>query len=290
MLSTVLLLFVCLSALKTDLVQQPGYMTAHLGESVNLTCRILTPSVACFDLVWYMQQHTEAPQRIDAEKRTIASEKIDNKNCTLKLDNLKKSDSGKYYCSMCRDSTCFTGKGTKLIVSDRTVKKPTIIISVPPQDNTPAVAVTLVCLVYDLPPHTLISWNVSGKEMAGKMSSGMITIDGDYIVMSELKIPTEIWNKKTYIMCKAGTDYTYYYNHLKTTGKEDCTWNRTMCIKHTHGIEGQQKEREINQKNLTFDILRQIILLLTFTVINLTVFYQIRCKEHELLDQKAKHG
>ncbi|XP_043936070.1 immunoglobulin kappa light chain-like [Protopterus annectens] len=209
-----LLIFVCFPVLKTELQQSPVFLRAHPGESANITCCILTEIAYCSDMVWYFQQHTEAPQRIDKDSRTYMSDKAQEKNCVLKISNLMRSDSGTYFCSLCRYRTSFFGNGTQLIVKDSGMEKPSIFILGPSKGMfIKMVNVILVCLVFDPPDNTSVYWNVSGEVTTGRMGSELITADGDYSVTNELTIPIDTWDKKLSIRCIAGTEYRDYSLH-----------------------------------------------------------------------------
>ncbi|XP_043936069.1 immunoglobulin kappa light chain-like [Protopterus annectens] len=215
MLDRVLLLFVCLTAVKTQVEQFPALVRFHPGDSVNLTCNILTSAAYCHDIVWYFQKYAEHPQRIRREQESSKSGGQLNKMCILKINNLTITDSGTYFCSLCWFTQSYFGNGTKLIVSGRTLTKPSIFITGPSQDMiTLRLNVTLVCLVYDPPESMQIYWNVSGKHLTGGMGFQIISAEGDYSITNDLTLSYDTWINQPSIQC--------------VTGEESKTYNYTM--------------------------------------------------------------
>ncbi|XP_043935236.1 uncharacterized protein LOC122808334 [Protopterus annectens] len=261
MLGVILFLFLHLPVLKTELQQSPVFLRAHPGESANITCCILTEIAYCSDMVWYFQQHTEAPQRIDKDSRTSTSDVAQGKNCVLKISNLMRTDSGTYFCSVCRYRTSLFGSGTQLIVKDSAGEKPSIFILGPSQDMiTKMVNVILVCLVFDPPDNMSVYWDVSGEVAAGRMDSELITADGDYSVTNELTIPIDTWDKKLSIRCIAGTEYRDYSDYTLTKG----VYKQTIA-----------------------NLLREIIILLAFIMIILSICCKTRVEKHKLIFQRT---
>ncbi|XP_043935233.1 immunoglobulin kappa light chain-like [Protopterus annectens] len=215
MFGRVLLLFVCLIVVRTHVEQFPALVRVHPGDSVNLTCNISTFAVYCLNIVWYFQRYAERPQQRHREQESSESREQLNKMCILKISNLTITDSGTYFCSFCMYTASYFGNGTRIIVSGRTLTKPSIFITGPSQEMiTLRLDVTLICLVYDPPESMQIYWNVSGKHLTGGMSPEIISAEGDYSITNDLTLSYDTWIKQPSIQCVTGEE-SKTYNYTK---------------------------------------------------------------------------
>ncbi|XP_043935241.1 immunoglobulin lambda-1 light chain-like [Protopterus annectens] len=189
--------------LETQPVQHPHLIVANTGQSVSLSCIVQSGVEHCYDMVWYIQQHSKALKRLMTKERFYFEREHTKRNCALTINNLEKNDSGMYFCSGCSPLFSYFGNGTRLIVIDELTYTPTVFILPPLSDETePRSTVTLICVVLNDSPETvIITWRVSEKYVKGTMHHGAIASQEHYRLKNMLTIPVTMWNSGINCSC-----------------------------------------------------------------------------------------
>ncbi|XP_074837532.1 immunoglobulin lambda-1 light chain-like [Carettochelys insculpta] len=139
---------------------------------------------------------------------------------SLKINNLQKNDSGVYYCGLAAYVYPNFGNGTRLIVTDASEPKLSILVpSISEHDELPH-HVPLLCLLSDFTPSwSTVLWDTGDGLTEAQTDAGAIDGDGVFSVWSLTTIPAERWNQETICSCMAKENNMEKY--INTTASKE---------------------------------------------------------------------
>ncbi|XP_041045053.1 immunoglobulin lambda-1 light chain-like isoform X2 [Carcharodon carcharias] len=201
-----------------DLKQNQLSITKKHGRSTTITCE-LGESVSSSAIHWYKQAVGKQPVRILYIDKTVTrddgfderfeAEKTGNRQCILRIKNIKAEDSATYYCAYTSGSwKVIFGSGTRLIVSDKLAVKPTIRLFPPNSTEMKSKKKALVvCLLTGFFPEVIrVEWTIDGEGKAReeRVFTDPVVKQGNdaYSVISRLEVTELQWESKN-INCKA---------------------------------------------------------------------------------------
>ncbi|XP_067888713.1 immunoglobulin lambda-1 light chain-like isoform X2 [Heterodontus francisci] len=188
------------------LKQFPISITKPKTTTVKIQC----VTQATETIHWYQQQPNQEPRRIirysnrGAEldpgiSAKFSAEKSDS-SFFLVIDNIELSDSAMYYCAYWITGAWIKifGSGTRLIVSDKPPKKPSIRLFPPnAQELEDKSKAQVVCLLTGFFPEVIkVNWEIAGKKPPDEKvftDSVVKAEDGSYSVISRLEISKLEW-------------------------------------------------------------------------------------------------
>ncbi|XP_059501751.1 immunoglobulin lambda-1 light chain-like [Stegostoma tigrinum] len=195
-------------------------ITKTVGKTARFKCEVEGATITATDpLHWYQHKPGQAPTRIlyygsgatrdPGFGERFKAGKSNNKVFYLTIDKLEPEDTATYYCAywIQAGARLQFGTGTRLVVTDQSVREPKIQIFPPNQselDKNNRAAV--VCLLTDFFPEVIrVQWTIGNN----KASDDAVLTDavekqknGAYSVISRLTITKFDWTGKD-IHCKA---------------------------------------------------------------------------------------
>ncbi|XP_062888118.1 uncharacterized protein LOC134337217 [Mobula hypostoma] len=225
---TVQMFHVCVAE-PTPFPSSPAAVSAHVGQTVELSCEHTHRLEVVSSILWYKQRAAEPPVAIKATDcrntgcRMTYKIGSGDRTSVLEIRDVRVEDSGFYYCAG-RDSYSLLAKGPTLLVGDSSTNRTYMQVFVPPSERNGSVP--LVCLVGGLSSIPIvIHWNISGQIMEGWSDPGTLDLDQSYSVRSQVLVPVETWRSGGVCTCIA---------QLEGAGK-----TRTKSVSH-HTIEPDQ--------------------------------------------------
>ncbi|XP_075764424.1 uncharacterized protein LOC142819723 [Pelodiscus sinensis] len=193
--------------------QSPAQMWLSSGEAAQLDCR---PSKGEGRVMWYKEQPSGSLLWI---YQSFASAPPDGKyaskvNSTantfsLLISNVQRKDSGVYYCGLSAFLYLQSnfGNGTRLIVTDASKPRLSVLAPSDPGEAELPHNVPLLCLLLDFTSPWSVLWDTR-EEPDGQADAGAIDGDGVYSIWSLTTIPSEWWNQGTNCTCTANENGT----------------------------------------------------------------------------------
>uniref|UniRef100_A0A8C8SJY3 Ig-like domain-containing protein n=1 Tax=Pelusios castaneus TaxID=367368 RepID=A0A8C8SJY3_9SAUR len=195
---------------KGMLIQQsPPEIPLPPGKTAQMNCKLSTRTVY---VLWYKELQNGSLHGIHKsyEYATPSNEKFSSKvdsttnTHTLIIRNVQKEDSGVYYCGLAAYLHPNFGTGTRLIVTDASDLRLSILAPFPLEDAELPPDIPLLCLLSDFsPPWTAVLWDTGEEESEGQMGAGAIDGKGLISVWNLMTISSETWNQKTTYTCTA---------------------------------------------------------------------------------------
>ncbi|XP_065150394.1 uncharacterized protein [Paramisgurnus dabryanus] len=221
-----LLLCFCISATHANiLTQSPGLIHVSMGNTVKLKCTFENKVNFCYTTSWY-KINPRTNKLVPITYIRSESDEEDDKTCILRIKNLTLKDSGMYYCNGQHNSITFIGSGSKVIITDHSEPKLSILYSPNEMDTS---VVPLQCLVSGVVPSKVrVVWMIGEKERAGWTESAWTddTDSATEFTRAHLSLPVEEWNSGDEINCTAVYDGK---NISKTLIKWEHPGSKQMC-------------------------------------------------------------
>ncbi|XP_058608567.1 immunoglobulin kappa light chain isoform X1 [Onychostoma macrolepis] len=199
------------------LTQSPGLTHVSVGGFVELRCMFEQSVQYCYSsAAWEkLNLRTGKLMTVSTNHENIVR-KPDGKTCILTLINLTKKDSGMYYCISHYNHMAVVGNGSRVIVTDRSEPKLSILYT-PQETDSPSVEYHLQCLVTGrVPSQVRVFWRIGENERAGWTESGWTdnTDSASEFTRAHLSVPAEEWNEADEIQCFAEYDGKAIYKTL----------------------------------------------------------------------------
>ncbi|XP_030398373.1 immunoglobulin gamma-1 heavy chain-like isoform X1 [Gopherus evgoodei] len=123
---------------------------------------------------------------------------------TLIISNVQRNDSGVYYCGLVVYIHPNFGTGTRLIVTDASEPRLSILVPSTLEDAELPPVIPLLCLLSDFtPPWSEVLWDTGEEASEGLMDAGAIDGEGVFSVWSLMTIPSEMWKQEMTCTCTA---------------------------------------------------------------------------------------
>ncbi|XP_034612581.1 immunoglobulin gamma-1 heavy chain-like isoform X2 [Trachemys scripta elegans] len=190
--------------------QSPAQLWLTSGQTAHLDCRI---SEEEWRVRWYKEQQNGSLHGIH---QSSESESLDGKysskvNITanmfaLLISNVQREDSGVYYCGLSASVYLQPnfGTGTRLIVTDGSEPRLSILVPSTQEDAELPPIIPLLCLLSDFtPPWSEVLWDTGEEASEGQTDAGAIDGKGVFSVWSLTTIPSETWKQETICTCTA---------------------------------------------------------------------------------------
>ncbi|NXS65907.1 HVM07 protein, partial [Pandion haliaetus] len=155
------------SAEGSPVQQSPGQLWVLPGETAELSCRVSDHSLSVnwykekpdgsLDWIYRVLDYASAGAKYSGRRETRG-------NFPLAISSVQREDSGLYYCSS-SDFYPLFGDGTRLVVSDATEPKLSILVPVDAEEPAqPPASIPLLCHLHDLPPGwDTVRWQPGGE-------------------------------------------------------------------------------------------------------------------------------
>ncbi|XP_060760547.1 immunoglobulin lambda-1 light chain-like isoform X2 [Neoarius graeffei] len=197
-----LLCWVCTlrTSLSAVVTQSPEFITASVGDSFAITCTQDLPISYCYNSVTLHKVNPRTGKLTEARKN---EEKLEDnrRSCTRTITDARVQDSGIYYCISMHDKIIFIGSGTRVVITDKSPLKPSIVLYTPMEVDTPTVL--LQCVVMNAVPSQIrVSWLIDEDERTGWTESGW-TGHGDSAseyTRAQILIPVEEWREAAHVI------------------------------------------------------------------------------------------
>ncbi|XP_075764422.1 immunoglobulin gamma-1 heavy chain-like [Pelodiscus sinensis] len=192
-----------------QILQSPTELWLTSGKNAQLDCKISEEEVST---MWYKEQQNGGLQWIHQSSKFNSSEgkyssKVDitAKMYSLIISNVQRNDSGVYYCGLF--SFLYLqpnfGNGTRLVVTDASEPRLSILAPSDPGDAELPHDVPLLCLLSDFTPPWSVLWDTGEGPSEGQTDAGAIDGEGIFSIWSLTTIPSEWWNQETSCTCTA---------------------------------------------------------------------------------------
>ncbi|XP_073714265.1 immunoglobulin lambda-1 light chain-like [Misgurnus anguillicaudatus] len=225
MCSSLLLCF-CISATHANiLTQSPELIHVSVSNTVELKCTYENIVPFCHSTSWY-KINPRTNKLVPMTYSPSDTSKQGDKTCILTIKNLTLKDSGMYYCSGQHSSLTFIGNGSKVIVTDQSEPKLSILYSPNEMDTS---EVSLQCLVSGVVPSQVrVFWIIGDKERAGWIESAWTddTDSAKEFTRAHISLTVGEWNSGDEINCTAEYDGK---NISKTLIKWEHPGSKQMC-------------------------------------------------------------
>nr|XP_032648110.1 immunoglobulin gamma-1 heavy chain-like isoform X2 [Chelonoidis abingdonii] len=179
------------------------------GKTAEIHCKLSTRRQYVF---WYKELQNGSLHWIyqSYEFATPPHEKYSSKvnsqtnTFTLIISNVQRNDSGVYYCGLAVYVHPNFGTGTRLIVTDASEPRLSILVPSTPEDAELPPVIPLLCLLSDFtPPWSEVLWDTGEEVSEGLMDAGAIDGEGIFSVSSLTTIPSEMWKQEMTCTCTA---------------------------------------------------------------------------------------
>ncbi|XP_030398375.1 immunoglobulin gamma-1 heavy chain-like isoform X3 [Gopherus evgoodei] len=193
-----------------EILQSPAQLWLTSGQTAKLDCKI---SEEEWRVRWYKEQQNGILHGIH---QSSESESLDGKysskvNITanmfsLIISNIQRDDSGVYYCGLSASVYLHPnfGNGTRLIVTDASEPRLSILVPSTLEDAELPPVIPLLCLLSDFtPPWSEVLWDTGEEASEGLMDAGAIDGEGVFSVWSLMTIPSEMWKQEMTCTCTA---------------------------------------------------------------------------------------
>ncbi|XP_075050034.1 uncharacterized protein LOC142112087 [Mixophyes fleayi] len=176
---------------------------AQIGETATITCNISV--TAASNLQWYKENkdgglenvhHSVCPAQ-KSSKKIKYKDRCEKKGiAALEIENVEKSDSGVYYCSVSGLDQVFYVAST-LVVTERDPVDPTLSILAPVEEKNAESGTTLLCVAHNWSNKwSQIWWSINGNT-----SEDWTTLDSEGSLISLIVIPTESGSQDPKVKC-----------------------------------------------------------------------------------------
>ncbi|XP_075763795.1 immunoglobulin kappa light chain-like isoform X3 [Pelodiscus sinensis] len=181
--------------------QSPGQMWLTPGQKAQLDC---SHSLQGQRALWYKEQPSGSLQRIEmSDGRYSSTVNISANRFSLMISNVQRDDSGVYFCGLNAYIHPDFGNGTRLIVTDASEPRLSVLVPSDLGDAELFHDVPLLCLLSDFAPPWSILWDTGEGDLAGQMDAGAIDGDGVFSVWSLTTILSKWWNQGMNCTCTA---------------------------------------------------------------------------------------
>ncbi|XP_004628197.2 immunoglobulin lambda-1 light chain-like [Octodon degus] len=174
-----ILLAYCTGYSTQPVLHQPSSAASSLGTSVRLTCTLSSDhNIGFYSIFWYQQKPGQPPRFLlryfsysdkhqgpKVPPRFSGSKDLFSNQGYLSISELQPEDEAVYYCkSFQSQSPLFIfGSGTLLTVLGQPKAAPSVTLFPPSSEELKANKATLVCLISDFYPATIIvAWKANG--------------------------------------------------------------------------------------------------------------------------------
>ncbi|XP_075763707.1 immunoglobulin lambda-1 light chain-like isoform X2 [Pelodiscus sinensis] len=185
--------------------QSPAQLVLAPGKSARIDCK---PSSWGAYVYWYKElQNGSLHWIFESYKNESSHEKYSSEvnkasgMFSLIIKDAQRNDSGVYYCGL--DAFVYPnfGSGTRLIVTDASELRLSLLVPSTREEAEFPHDVPLLCLISDFTPTWSVLWDTGEGDLAGQMDAGAIDGDGIYSVWSLTTIPYKRWNQETIWTC-----------------------------------------------------------------------------------------
>ncbi|XP_053867145.1 immunoglobulin gamma-1 heavy chain-like [Malaclemys terrapin pileata] len=189
--------------------QSPAQIFLASGKTAEIHCKLSTRTQYMY---WYKELQNGSLHGIyqSYEYAALPHEKYSSKvnipenTYTLIISNVQRNDSGVYFCGLAVYVHPNFGTGTRLIVTDASEPRLSILVPSTPEDAERPPIIPLLCLLSDFtPPWSEVFWDTGEEASEGQMDAGAIDGNGVFSVWSLMTIPSETWKQKMICTCTA---------------------------------------------------------------------------------------
>ncbi|XP_014426559.2 immunoglobulin gamma-1 heavy chain-like isoform X2 [Pelodiscus sinensis] len=182
--------------------QSPAQIVLAPGNTARIGCKLSTRRAYVY---WYkelqngslhgiFQSYKNAPS--DGKYSSEVNEASDT--FSLIITDAQRNDSGVYYCGLAAYAYPNFGSGTRLIVTDASEPRLSVLVPSTQKDAEHRQNVPLLFLLSDSTPSwSNVLWDTGEGASVGQTDSGAIDGDGIYSVWSLMTIPYKRWNQET---------------------------------------------------------------------------------------------
>ncbi|XP_075763765.1 immunoglobulin gamma-1 heavy chain-like [Pelodiscus sinensis] len=182
--------------------QSPAQIVLAPGNIARIYCKLSTGSAYVY---WYKELQNGSLHGIFRSYKNAPSDgkyssEVNEASNTFSLNitDAQRNDSGVYYCGLAAYAYPNFGSGTRLIVTDASEPRLSVLVPSTQEDAEPPQDVPLLCLLSDsTPAWSNVLWDTGEGALEGQADSGAIDGDGIYSVWSLTTIPYETWNQET---------------------------------------------------------------------------------------------
>ncbi|XP_051901679.1 uncharacterized protein LOC127587422 [Pristis pectinata] len=213
--------------------QTPSAQVLSVGSTFKVHCH--TGWLSSGKVFWYKRQHREHLQYLFSVMEYTPpvgrlSGQVNGELTiySLIVNDVQRNDSGWYYCSAKEFSGLpfVFGNGSKLIIAG----SPHILLLTPAAGEIRGVkTVQLMCLAQTAAADSLsIRWEISGRDVEGRVDSGTIDRDGTRSVRSQIDVPVETWSSGAVCTCALRVNDTETISDSVFAGRDDSP--QQVCI------------------------------------------------------------
>ncbi|TSK28308.1 THAP domain-containing protein 7 [Bagarius yarrelli] len=189
------LVFLKSTSLSSVVIQSREFITASIGDSIQLKCVHDMPLYYCYNSIfWYKVNLRNGNVSVINAYYDLLEQ--DKKTCTKTITSARVQDSGLYYCSAMHKRMVFLGKSTRVVV--------TVKVETEPEEKVDAPLVLLQCLVMDVIPSQISVWWIVDEDLrSGWTESGWAEHNNSAFeyTRAQIRIPADEWRAAAHIQC-----------------------------------------------------------------------------------------
>ncbi|KAK1805341.1 hypothetical protein P4O66_019177, partial [Electrophorus voltai] len=205
--------------------QSPGTVHVSVGDTFTLKCMRELPVTYCYSSTIWQKSN---PRTGKITEFISGNTRLEDggKTCTLTMSNATVQNSGIYYCSILYSTSVIVGNGTRVIVTDPGLLKPSISMYSP--SDIGGRTVTLQCLVKGaVPSQVSVAWIIDQSERTGLTESAWTenSDSAEECTRATVTVSTEEWTKATHVECVVVYDGTKISKTLNRDHSDSvCAW------------------------------------------------------------------
>ncbi|XP_025051112.1 immunoglobulin alpha-2 heavy chain-like [Alligator sinensis] len=196
-----------LLALVFHLPQPQRFLFVEVGGTAEIHCSSREDMEGRQYVLWYGRRAGKAPTCIkdcvDDKNVSKFSCKHQTRSTSLIIRDIKRNESGIYYCAHDLGSSRTFGKGTTVIVGDSFTDSSSMLLLGPGAGEKGATEPAhLACVIRCVSHLVQVSWHIPGEEPAQRLPRLLEASDGSLTLIHDISIPWASWSSGAMVTCE----------------------------------------------------------------------------------------
>ncbi|XP_059574576.1 immunoglobulin lambda-1 light chain-like [Alligator mississippiensis] len=180
------------------LYQPQRFLVVEVGGTAEIHCSSREDMEGRQYVLWYGRRAGKAPTCIKdcADDKNVSkfSCKRQTHSTSLVIRDIKRNESGIYYCAYDLGSSWTFGKGTTVIVGDSFTDSSSVLLLGPGAGEKGATEPAhLACVIRGVSNLVQVSWHIPGEEPAQRLLRLLEASDGSLTLIHGISIPWASW-------------------------------------------------------------------------------------------------
>ncbi|XP_053134379.1 uncharacterized protein LOC128337420 isoform X2 [Hemicordylus capensis] len=182
-----------------EILRKLAQKSASSGETVEIDCDLPDGVAHISKITWYKEEQGKILEPINTSRIPTRSYP---RKVKLAIRNVKRSDSGVYYCATSINEMFTFLSGMRLIISDTPEPSSSILVPSSSEGAQHKDSFPLFCLFHDANfAWDTVFWTILGNTFQEQKDGDMIDGEGVFNIWSLQLIPPEFWTQEMSYSC-----------------------------------------------------------------------------------------